>query len=121
MSIERLPRLAGGIGLLVVSLASWTAVLNAQSPAPAQKAGEVTYSKDIAPILQRSCITCHNPDGGAPMSLTTFDEVRPYARAIKTRTGMGPKAGVMPPWFIEKNIGIQHYKGDPSLSDGSFL
>ena len=49
--------------------------------------GEVTFSKDIAPILQRSCQQCHNPDGGAPMSLTTYEEVRPYARAIKARTG----------------------------------
>ncbi|HYM24879.1 MAG TPA: hypothetical protein VEU08_16800, partial [Vicinamibacterales bacterium] len=51
------------------------------------------------------------------MSLVTYEEVRPFARAIKQRTGMGPRAGVMPPWFIEKNIGIQHYKADPSLSD----
>ena len=116
MSIERLPRLVGGLGLVVATIVGGTAVLSAQSPAPARKAGEVTYSRDIAPILQRSCLTCHNPDGGAPMSLTTFEEVRPWARAIKTRTGMGPHAGVMPPWFIEKNIGIQHYKGDPSLS-----
>jgi hypothetical protein len=50
------------------------------------------------------------------MSLTSYEEVRPYARAIKTRTGVGPRAGVMPPWFVEKNIGIQHFKGDPSLS-----
>jgi mono/diheme cytochrome c family protein len=116
MSIERLPRLVGGIGLFVaVTLVGGTAVLSAQSPAP--NAGGVTYSKDIAPILQRSCVTCHNPDGGAPMSLTNYEEVRPYARAIKQRTGMGPHAGVMPPWFIEKNIGIQKYKNDPSLSD----
>src|SRR3954463_6371364 len=88
-------------------------------PAAQQSAGapsEVTFTKDIAPILQRSCQQCHNPDGGAPMPLTTYEEVRPYARAIKTRTGMGPRAGVMPPWFVEKNIGIQHYKSDPSLS-----
>mgnify|MGYP003348114180 CR=1 FL=1 len=84
-----------------------------QAPAPA---ADITYSRDIAPILQRSCVTCHNPDGGAPMSLTTFEEVRPYARTIKARTGMGPRAGVMPPWFVEKNIGIQKYKDDPSLS-----
>ena len=77
----------------------------------------MTFSKDIAPILQRSCQQCHNPDGGAPMSLTTYEEVRPYARAIKQRTAMGPRAGVMPPWFVEKNIGIQRFKGDPSLSD----
>ncbi|MGE0448988.1 MAG: cytochrome c [Vicinamibacterales bacterium] len=86
---------------------------SAQAPSGAQ----VTFSRDIAPILQKKCQQCHNPDGGAPMSLTTFEEARPYARAIKTRTSLGPRAGVMPPWFLERNIGIQHYKGDPSLSD----
>lgn len=79
--------------------------------------GDVTFTKDIAPILQRSCQQCHRPDGVAPMPLTTYDEVRPWARAIKTRTGLGPRAGVMPPWFVEKNIGIQRFKHDPSLSD----
>ena len=57
------------------------------------------------------------PEGVAPMPLTTYEEVRPWARAIKTRTGLGPRAGVMPPFFVEKNIGIQHFKDDPSLSD----
>src|SRR5688572_24525886 len=80
-------------------------------------AAEVTFTKDVAPILQRSCQNCHRPDGVAPMSLISYEEVRPWARSIKTRTGIGPKAGVMPPWYIEKNIGIQHYKDDPSLSD----
>ena len=50
------------------------------------------------------------------MSLRTYDEVRPWARAIKQRTGIGPRAGVMPPWYVEKNIGIQKFKNDPSLS-----
>ncbi len=50
------------------------------------------------------------------MALRTYEEVRPWARAIKQRTGMGPRAGVMPPWYVEKNIGIQHFKNDPSLS-----
>jgi hypothetical protein len=89
----------------------WT--LAAQS-APA--AADVTYTKDIAPILQRSCENCHRPNGAGPMSLTTYEEVRPWARAIKQRTGIGPHAGVMPPWYMEKNIGIQKYKDDPSLS-----
>lgn len=79
--------------------------------------GEVTFTKDIAPILQRSCQKCHRQDGVAPMSLVTYEEVRPWARAIKTRTGIGPRAGVMPPWYVEKNIGIQRFKNDPSLSD----
>ncbi|MGC4084775.1 MAG: hypothetical protein QM736_22350 [Vicinamibacterales bacterium] len=115
MSIERLPRRVGSIGLALAMTAGSAATASAQSATP--RATEVTYSKDIAPILQRSCVTCHNPDGGAPMSLTSFEEVRPYARAIKARTHMGPRAGVMPPWFVEKTIGIQRYKGDPSLND----
>jgi hypothetical protein len=79
--------------------------------------GEVTFSKDIAPILQRSCQNCHQPNSVAPMSLIDYKEVRPWARAIKERTALRDKRGAMPPWFIEKNTGIQHYKNDPSLSD----
>ena len=90
----------------------------ASSPeSPAVPAPEVTFTKDIAPILQRRCQRCHHADGGAPMALTTFDEVRPYAKSMKTRTAMGRQRGVMPPWFVEKNIGIQNFKNDPSLSD----
>lgn len=75
-----------------------------------------TFSRDIVPLLQRSCQSCHRPNGVAPMSLVTYEEVRPWARAIKMRTSLGPKAGVMPPWYIEKNIGIQRYKDDTSFS-----
>jgi mono/diheme cytochrome c family protein len=88
------------------------------SPAPVagqtQPQGQVTFAKDIAPILQRTCQNCHRPNGGlAPMPLTTYEEVRPWAKAIKLRTSRRE----MPPWFIEKNVGIQHFKDDPSLSD----
>ena len=76
-----------------------------------------TFSKHIAPILQRSCENCHRADGVAPMALSTYEDVRPWARAIKQRTGIGPKAGVMPPWYVEKTIGIQQFHNDPSLSD----
>ncbi|MBI3403292.1 MAG: hypothetical protein HY048_17915 [Acidobacteria bacterium] len=90
-----------------------TSVLRAQ-----QASGQdVTFTRDIAPILQRSCENCHRPDGVAPMSLQTYDDVRPWARAIKQRTSIGPRAGVMPPWYVEKNIGIQKFQNDPSLSD----
>ena len=92
--------------------------------APAQTAGAasappevVTFSKDIAPILQRSCQTCHRPNSVAPMSLINYEEVRPWARAIKQRTGLRDQMGVMPPWYIEKDIGIQRFENDPSLSD----
>ena len=90
----------------------------APAPLHAQDLPEpVTFAKHIAPILQRSCQNCHRPDGAGPMPLTTYEEVRPWARAIKTRTSMGPRAGLMPPWYVEKNICIQLYKNDPSLSE----
>jgi len=76
-----------------------------------------TYSKDIAPILQRSCQTCHRVNSVAPMSLMTYEEVRPWARSIKQRTGLRNRMGVMPPWFIEKDVGIQNFKEDISLSE----
>jgi hypothetical protein len=75
--------------------------------------GAVTFTKDIAPILQRSCQGCHRPGAIAPMSLLTYEEVRPWARSIKAKTSLRE----MPPWFIEKNIGIKKFKDDPSLSD----
>jgi hypothetical protein len=84
---------------------------------PAAVPENVTFTKDIAPVLQRSCQNCHRPDGVAPMSLVSFEDVRPWAKAIKQRTSIGPHRGVMPPWYIEKNVGIQKYKNDPSLSD----
>src|SRR5688572_25589510 len=102
------------------SLVVISAFLGTSSPAVAQTA-DVTFAKDIAPILQRSCQNCHRPDGVAPMPLVTYEEVRPWARAIKTRTGIGPRAGVMPPWYVEKTLGIQHFKDDPSLSDEEVL
>ena len=86
----------------------------AQQPAAAPA---VTFHRDITPILQRSCQNCHRPNSLAPMSLITYEEVRPYAKAIKNRTALRNKQGVMPPWYIEKDLGIQHYKNDVSLSN----
>lgn len=78
---------------------------------------QVTYSKDIAPILQRSCQSCHHRNSVAPMSLMTYEEVRPWARSIKLRTGLRNKPDTMPPWYIEKEVGIQQFQDDMSLSD----
>jgi hypothetical protein len=106
-----------GSALVACGIAVLTAspdVIAQQAAAPGKE--EVTFTKHIAPILQRSCENCHRQNGVAPMSLQTYEEVRPWARAIKQRTGIGPRAGVMPPWYVEKNIGIQHFQNDPSLS-----
>ena len=77
----------------------------------------VTFTKDIAPILQRSCENCHRPDGAGPMALVTYQDVRRYAGRIRDRTAIRDRMGAMPPWYAEKDIGIQQYKNDPSLSD----
>jgi hypothetical protein len=107
--------LSGILGAAAAAAVVGVAVAMPQAQTAAQ--ADVTFTKDIAPILQRSCENCHRADGVAPMPLTTYEEVRPWARAIKQRTGIGPHAGVMPPWYVEKNIGIQHFQNDPSLSD----
>jgi len=113
----------------VITWVAAAAPAAAQAPRPAAPAAvqasravtpQVTFHKDIEPILQRSCQRCHNPGSVAPMSLLTYAQVRPYARAIKQRTALAnaPYArGAMPPWFLEKNIGVQRIKDDNSLSN----
>src|SRR3954469_25029748 len=97
----------------ITFLLTWP-TLSAQAPGGGQ---EVTFAKHVAPILQRSCQECHHGDGVAPMSLVTYEEVRPWAKAMKTRTALRSQRGAMPPFFVEKNIGIQKFKHDPSLTD----
>jgi len=96
------------------ALSAW-AVVVAQPGTAAQTpgAGGVTFTKDVAPILQRSCQNCHHQGSMAPMSLVTYEEARPWARSIKERVA----ARAMPPWFVDKTVGIRHFKDDPSLSD----
>jgi mono/diheme cytochrome c family protein len=106
-----------GITATAVVVGSLAAAPSAEAQQAAAPAGAPTFARDIAPILQRSCQNCHTAEGSGPMSLVTYEEVRPWARSIKRRTAMGPRAGVMPPWFVEKDIGIQKFKGDPSLSE----
>src|ERR1700716_2909209 len=86
------------------------ALLLASAPAAAQ---DVTFTKDVAPILQRSCQACHRPGSIAPMPLLTYEDARPWSKAIRTQVAKR----AMPPWFIDKNVGIQHFTDDRSLSD----
>jgi len=81
--------------------------------APAAAAETPTFSKDVAPILQAKCQSCHQPNSIAPMSLMTFQEARPWARSMKERVS----SRQMPPWHIDKSVGIQSFQNDMSLSD----
>lgn len=78
-----------------------------------QSASSVTFAKDVAPIFQAKCETCHRAQGMAPMSLVTFADVRPWARSIKTKVADRQ----MPPWYVDKTVGIQKFANDRSLSD----
>jgi hypothetical protein len=73
----------------------------------------VTFTRDVAPIFQDKCEACHRPGSIAPMSLRTYEEARPWARAIRARV----EARQMPPWHIDRTVGIQEFKNDRSLSD----
>src|SRR5919197_6587956 len=93
--VSMLARLCGALFLTAIAGLVTAIDPSAQSGG---SPGDVTFAKDIAPILQRSCLQCHRPDGVAPMPLVSYEDVRPWAKAMRTRTGLGPHAGVMPPW-----------------------
>jgi hypothetical protein len=112
MKIERATSAFVALFLLALAGLSLPEVAGAQ-----EGVREVTFSRDFAPILQHCCQQCHNPNGGAPMPLVTYQDVRRYAPRIAERTAIRDRMGAMPPWYVEKDIGIQHYKDDPSLSD----
>ena len=99
---------------LSIMLVSAATVLACSGVAVAQDSpgDQVTFTKHVAPILQRSCQVCHRPGSIAPMSLLTYEEARPWARAIKEHVANR----IMPPWYIDKRIGIQGFKADKSLS-----
>jgi hypothetical protein len=98
------------LGILGAAFA--TAALMTPSVAAAADAAP-TFTKDIAPIFQEKCEACHRPDSIAPMSLITYEEARPWARSIRSRV----EQRQMPPWHIDRTIGIQDFKNDRSLSD----
>lgn len=96
----------GVFGLLVT--------LGLPAGAAAQAAPQpVTFTKDVAPIFRAKCESCHRKDSIAPMSLTTYEESRPWARSIRDRVATRQ----MPPWHLDKNVGIQHFANDRSLTD----
>jgi cytochrome c553 len=76
-------------------------------------AKQVTFAKDVAPIFEKSCMSCHHQGTMAPMSLMTYAEARPWAKSIKERVVRRD----MPPWHLDKTVGIRQYKNDRSLSD----
>lgn len=107
----------GAVGIILpafIAMVATVTTVRAQTPADvAATQGQVTFAKDVAPILQQRCQECHQPNSIAPMSLITYQEVRPWAAAIKERVA----ARQMPPWHIDRGVGVQKFKNDMSLTD----
>jgi hypothetical protein len=104
-----------GLGLMGWSgFSASVFVMAMAAPALAADAPKaVTFSKDVAPILQAKCQNCHQPNSIAPMSLITYQETRPWARSIRDRVSTRQ----MPPWHIDKSVGVQKFQNDISLTD----
>ncbi len=98
---------AKSLGMFVLVFGVWAA------PAGAAEEAAPTFTKDVAPIFQAKCEACHRPGSIAPMSLVTYQEARPWARSIKDRVA----ARQMPPWHVDRTVGIQAFKNDRSLTD----
>jgi len=96
--------------------ASSVALMTTLAAAPAQaqdRADAITFAKDIAPIFQEKCEICHRAEGMAPMPLSNYRDVRPWVRSIKRKV----EGRDMPPWYVDKTVGIQKFANDRSLSD----
>jgi hypothetical protein len=78
----------------------------------ASAASVPTFNKDVAPILYNRCLECHRPGEAGPMAFRTYQETRPWAKAIKDAVAKHE----MPPWYA--NTAIDHFKNDRHLSDG---
>jgi hypothetical protein len=103
----------GREALMIGRLFTFGAVLAVAAPVMAADTPTPTFSKDVAPIFQKKCQDCHQPNSIAPMSLITFQEARPWVRSIKERVATRQ----MPPWHIDRSVGVQKFKNDMSLTD----
>ena len=106
-------RLSLRTGVLTLGASFIVSGLATAAPADGDTSKPVTFSNDVAPIFQAKCQECHQPNSIAPMSLITYQDARPWARSIKERVATRQ----MPPWHIDRSVGVQKFKNDMSLSD----
>jgi hypothetical protein len=102
--------------LVVIIALCGTAAIASVSASRGQSAAATrkpTFSKDVAPIFQEKCQVCHQPNSIAPMPLLNYADAKKFASAIKSKV----EARVMPPWHIDRNIGVRAFKNDRGLTD----
>lgn len=101
------------LGLRLTPIAAACSLAFAGAAGAQTAAKPITFSKDVAPILQAKCQQCHQPNSIAPMSLTSYKEARPWARSMRERVATRQ----MPPWHIDPSVGVQKFKNDLSLTE----
>lgn len=116
LTTDRIWRMSGTLGALAVLASLQPTFASAQQQvafASAGQPGQITWAENVAPILYASCVECHNPAGIGPMSLVDYQTARRYAARIRHMV----ESREMPPWHIDRDVGIQDFKNDVSLSD----
>ena len=107
--------MTGAKRLQTWSCGLWMGAAMIVMPAPAAgQAADVTFARDVAPILNENCVECHRPGSVAPMSLLTYEDARPWAELIKYNV----EGRIMPPWPIDVGVGVQSFQNDRSLTRG---
>jgi hypothetical protein len=96
------------MSMLRASFAGW--LLGMTAMAAPNTGTPVTFNKDVLPILQKNCQACHRPGEIAPMSFLSYNEARPWAKAMKVAVATKK----MPPWFADPQYG--HFANDRTLS-----
>src|SRR5271167_4078169 len=104
--VNDITRFGRPMRIFLLTVFSGLAAGFAATPGPAP----VTFNTDVLPILRKRCQSCHRPGQPAPMPLLTFQDARPWAKAIRTAV----VSRRMPPWFADPRYG--HFANDPSLS-----
>lgn len=101
-------------GVALAGFLLGTAAMTASMRVTAEENSKpVTFTKEVLPILQKNCQTCHRPGEIAPMSFLTYKDTRPWAKAIKEAV----VSRQMPPWFADPAYG--HFANDRTLSDAT--
>ena len=112
MELQKRPWI-GAATLAFVAAFALQSTAQAQASFASSNDEPVTYSADVASIIQENCTVCHNPSGIAPFALMTYEDARRYSRRIKEAV----QDRVMPPYYYDADVGIQDLKEDWRLSN----
>ena len=113
MELQKRPWI-GAATLALVATFAFQSTAHAQATFASSNDADVTYSADVASIIQENCTVCHRAGGIGPMELVTYQDARRYSARIKDKVANR----IMPPYYYDNDVGIQDLKEDWRLSQG---